>query len=110
MNVGELIEKLKELNPNLPVYFTGNGTGVWFASDLEVDEHEYYGEVCMIYHQVITMNVGELIEELKKYESEMEVKFFYLDSFGRIVGEIITDIEIWCPDETDNYEEFVLIS
>lgn len=50
MNVGELIEKLQELNPNLPVYFTGNGTGVWFASDLEVDEYEYYGEVCMIYH------------------------------------------------------------
>ncbi len=50
MNVGELIEKLQELNPNLPVYFIGNGTGVWFASDLEVDEHEYYGEVCMIYH------------------------------------------------------------
>ena len=50
MNVDELIEKLKELNPNLPVYFTGNGTGVWFASDLEVDELEYYGEVCMIYH------------------------------------------------------------
>ena len=56
------------------------------------------------------MNVGELIEELKKYESDMEVKYFYLDSFGRIVGETITDIEIWCPDETDNYDEFVLIS
>ena len=56
------------------------------------------------------MKVRELIEELKKYESEMEVKFFYLDSFGRIEGEIITDIVIWCPDETDNYEEFVLIS
>ena len=56
------------------------------------------------------MNVGELIEELKKYESEMEVKYIYLDSFGRIDGEIITDIAIWCPDETDNYEEFVLIS
>ena len=56
------------------------------------------------------MNVGELIEELKKYESEMEVKYFYLDSCGRIVGEIITEIEIWCPDETDNYDEFVLIS
>jgi hypothetical protein len=56
------------------------------------------------------MNVGELIEELKKYESEMEVKYFYLDSCGRIVGEIITEIEIWYPDETDNFEEFVLIS
>ena len=56
------------------------------------------------------MKVGELIEELKKYESEMEVKYFYLDSCGRIVGEIITEIEIWCPDETDNYKEFVLIS
>jgi len=56
------------------------------------------------------MKVYELIEELKKYESEMEVRFVYLDSFGRIKGEIITDIEIWCPDESDNYEEFVLIS
>ena len=56
------------------------------------------------------MNVGELIEELKKYESEMEVKFIYLDSFGRIEGYTITDIKIWYPDETDNFEEFVLIS
>ena len=56
------------------------------------------------------MNVGELIEELKKYESEMEVKYLYLDLFGRIEGRDITDIKIWCPDESDNYEEFVLIS
>lgn len=56
------------------------------------------------------MKVRELIEELKKYESEMEVRFFYLDSFGRIEGEIITDIQIWCSDESDNYDEFVLIS
>ncbi len=56
------------------------------------------------------MNVGELIKELKKYESEMEVRYFYLDSFGRIEGETITEIEILCPDESGNYEEFVLIS
>ena len=78
MNVGELIEKLQELNPNLPVYFTGNGTGVWFASDLEVDEHEYYGEVCMIYHQVVEMKVRELIkilDELDSDEQEKEIMF-----------------------------------
>lgn len=111
MNVGELIEKLKELNPNLPVYFGVSDTWFWSADCLEVCDPDNFGEdVCLIYHQVKEMNVGELIEELKKYESDMEVKYFYLDSFGRIVGETITDIEIWCPDETDNYDEFVLIS
>ncbi len=56
------------------------------------------------------MKVKELIEELQKYESEMEVKYLYLDSFGRIIGYEIVEVKMWCPDETDNFEEFVLIS
>ena len=52
------------------------------------------------------MKVKELIEELKKYEPEMEVK--YCDCSPR--GEIITEVIVWCPGELDDYEEFVLIS
>ena len=111
MNVGELIKELQKVDPDLPVYFGVSDTWFWSADCLEVCDPDNFGEdVCLIYHQVVEMKVYELIEELKKYESEMEVRFVYLDSFGRIKGEIITDIEIWCPDESDNYEEFVLIS
>ena len=40
----------------------------------------------------------------------MEVKYIYLDSYGRIEGYPITKIKIWYPYETENFEEFVLIS
>ena len=103
MNVGELIEKLKELNPNLPVYFTGNGTGVWFASDLEVDEHEYYGEVCMIYHQVITMKVKELIERLQMYDQESIVR---TEHEGEYCGAHIFDIIV---RNDEDFGKFIMI-
>jgi hypothetical protein len=51
MNVGELIEKLKELNPNLPVYFGVSDTWFWSADCLEVCDPDNFGEdVCLIYH------------------------------------------------------------
>lgn len=51
MNVGELIEKLKELNPNLPVYFGVSGIWFWSADCLEVCDPDNFGEdVCLIYH------------------------------------------------------------
>jgi len=51
MNVGELIDKLKELNPNLPVYFGVSDTWFWSADCLEVCDPDNFGEdVCLIYH------------------------------------------------------------
>ena len=51
MNVGELIEKLKELNPNLPVYFGVSDTWFWAAYEVEVCDPDNFGvDVCLIYH------------------------------------------------------------
>ena len=104
MNVGELIEKLKELNPNLPVYFTGNGTGVWFASDLEVCDPDNFGEdVCLIYHQVVEMKVYELIEKLKMYDSENIVR---IEHEGEYCGAHIFDLIV---RNDEDFGKFILI-
>lgn len=76
MNIGELIEKLKELNPNLPVYFGVSDTWFWSADYLEVCDPDNFGEdVCLIYHQVVEMKVKELIEKLQDFDPELDIYF-----------------------------------
>ena len=65
MSVGELIEMLKELNPNLPVYFGVSDTWFWSADCLEVCDPDNFGEdVCLIYHQVMS---NERARDVKYY-------------------------------------------
>ena len=51
MKVKELIEKLQDFDPELDVFFSGNGTGIWFANNVENEYlDDYCINVCMIYH------------------------------------------------------------
>ena len=93
MKVSELIEKLKELNPNLPVYFGVSDTWFWSADCLEVCDPDNFGEdVCLIYHQVVEMKVKELINKLKTLDQERTITI-YNDINERAWN--IDDIEKW---------------
>ena len=93
MNVGELIEKLWELDPNLPVYFGVSDTWFWSADCLEVCDPDNFGEdVCLIYHQVVEMKVKELINKLKTLDQERTITI-YNDINERAWN--IDDIEKW---------------
>jgi len=51
MKVKELIEKLRELDSNLDVYYGVSDTWFWSADCLEVCDPDNFGEdVCLIYH------------------------------------------------------------
>ena len=104
MNVGELIEKLKELNPNLPVYFGVSDTWFWSADCLEVCDPDNFGvDVCLIYHQVVEMKVKELIEKLQKYDSECIVR---IEHEGEYCGFHIFDIIV---RNDEDFGKFILI-
>ena len=104
MNVGELIEKLKELNPNLPVYFGVSDTWFWSADCLEVCDPDNFGEdVCLIYHQVVEMKVYELIEKLQKYDSECIVR---IEHEGEYCGFHIFDIIV---RNDEDFGKFIMI-
>ena len=93
MKVSELIEKLKELNPNLDVYYGVSDTWFWSADCLEVCDPDNFGEdVCLIYHQVVEMKVKELINKLKTLDQERTITI-YNDINERAWN--IDDIEKW---------------
>ena len=51
MKVKELIEKLRELDSNLDVYYGVSDTWFWAAYEVEVCDPDNFGEdVCLIYH------------------------------------------------------------
>ena len=90
MKVKELIEKLRELDSNLDVYYGVSDTWFWSADCLEVCDPDNYGEdVCLIYHQVVEMKVKELIEKLQLYDQESIVR---VEHEGEYCGAHIYDI------------------
>ena len=104
MNVGELIEKLKELNPNLLVYFGVSDTWFWSADCLEVCDPDNFGEdVCLIYHQVVEMNVRELIERLQMHDQESIVR---TEHEGEYCGAHIFDIIV---RNDEDFGKFIMI-
>ena len=93
MKVKELIEKLRELDSNLDVYYGVSDTWFWSADCLEVCDPDNFGEdVCLIYHQVVEMKVKELINKLKTLDQERTITI-YNDINERAWN--IDDIEKW---------------
>ncbi len=110
MKVKELIEKLRELDSNLDVYYGVSDTWFWTADEVEVCDPDNFGvDVCLIYHQVIVMKVKELIEKLQEFDSdcqEMEIRYFNCTS----EGESIFEVGIQYPAMYENFNDYILIS
>ena len=104
MKVKELIEKLRELDPNLDVYYGVSDTWFWTADEVEVCDPDNFGvDVCLIYHQVIVMKVKELIEKLQMYDQESIVR---TEHEGEYCGAHIFDIVV---RNDEDFGKFIMI-